>query len=183
MFPARPDALHLAARSTWENNTLDDVMPDIVFRSYRDSDLQTCLEMFDANCPDFFAQNERQEYQSFLESIHDGYEICEVDGRSCGAFGVFDDESNQMRIRWILLDLGMHGLGIGSKIMTRIVEVARDRNVRIIRIAASHKSSSFFARFGASTVQTTKNGWGIGMDRVDMELPIKATREPTSSDG
>lgn len=144
----------------------------MIFRQYCNSDYQACTDIFDANCPEFFAPNERQEYEVFLKDVSEGYEVCEVDGRVCGAFGLFGDGQSVKILNWILLDPQTQGIGVGSKIMERVVHLGRASETRIVRIAASHKSAPFFARFGANATSSTKDGWGPGMDRVDMELPL-----------
>ena len=147
-------------------------MSIINFRTYRDADRQACTSIFDANCPEFFAPNERQEYEEFLERVPGDYEVCEVDGKVLGAFGLFVDGENIKTLNWILLDPQTQGIGVGSTIMERVMQLGRTSQTRVVKIAASHKSAPFFARFGASTTSFTKNGWGPGMDRVDMELPL-----------
>ena len=147
-------------------------MTNITFRPYRDADRQACISIFDANCPEFFAPNERQEFEEFLERISGGYEVCEVDGEVLGAFGLFVDSENMKTLNWILLDPQTQGIGVGSMIMERVIQMGRTTQTKAVKIAASHKSAPFFARFGASTTSLTKNGWGPGMDRVDMELPL-----------
>lgn len=147
-------------------------MTNITFRPYRDADRQACISIFDANCPEFFAPNERQEFEEFLERISGDYEVCEVDGEVLGAFGLFVDSENMKRLNWILLDPQSQGIGVGSSIMERVIQMGRTTQTKAVKIAASHKSAPFFARFGASTTSLTKNGWGPGMDRVDMELPL-----------
>ena len=57
----------------------------VVFRPYCSTAFQACTDIFDANCPEFFAPNERQEYEEFLTDVSHGYEVCEVDGRVLGA--------------------------------------------------------------------------------------------------
>lgn len=64
----------------------------------------------------------------------------------------------------------MQGRGLSSVIMARILERARISGVRVLHIAASHKSAPFFTRFGAETGPETLDGWGPGMHRVYMEL-------------
>jgi N-acetylglutamate synthase-like GNAT family acetyltransferase len=147
-------------------------MTNITFRPYRNADRQACTSIFDANCPEFFAPNERQEYEEFLERVSGDYEVCEVDGKILGAFGLFDDGENMKTLNWILLDPQTQGIGVGSTIMERVIQLSRTSQTRVVKIAASHKSAPFFARFGASTTSLTKNGWGPGMDRLDMELPL-----------
>ena len=145
-------------------------MTNITFRPYCNADHQACTSIFNANCPEFFAPNERQEYEDFLEGVPGNYEVCEVDGRVLGAFGLFDDSENMKVLNWILLDPQTQSIGIGSKIMERVIQLSRTSQTGMVKIAASHKSAPFFARFGATTTSLTKNGWGPGMDRVDMEL-------------
>ena len=145
-------------------------MTNITFRPYCNADHQACIRIFDANCPEYFAPNERQEYEEFLEGLSGDYEVCEVDGRVLGGFGLFNNGENVKMLNWILLDPQTQGIGVGSKIMERVIQLSRTSQTRVVKIAASHKSAPFFARFGATTTSSTKNGWGPGMDRVDMEL-------------
>jgi len=145
-------------------------MTNISFRPYRTTDREACTELFDANCPAFFAPNERQEYLGFLESVSDGYEVCEINGKVVGAFGLFVDGKNANALNWIMLDPQTHGIGVGSKIMERVVQLGRASQAEVVNIAASQKSAPFFARFGATVTLVTRSGWGPGMDRVDMEL-------------
>lgn len=147
-------------------------MVDIQFRQYGRADLQACIDIFDSNCPDFFAPNERQEYTEFLDEVPENYEVCEVDGQVLGAFGLLDGGKNEKTLNWIMLDPRTQGVGIGMKIMERVIHLGRESEAKIVRIAASHKSAPFFARFGATTTASTRNGWGPGMHRVDMELPL-----------
>jgi GNAT superfamily N-acetyltransferase len=79
---------------------------------------------------------------------------------------------NVKTLCWIMLDPRTQGIGIGSKIMERAIHLARASQTDVVKIAASHKSAPFFAKFGARPVKFTKDGWGPGMDRVDMELPL-----------
>jgi N-acetylglutamate synthase-like GNAT family acetyltransferase len=145
---------------------------NIDFRPYDTSDRSACLEIFDANCPDFFAPNERQDYNRFLENVPDDYVVCEGDGMVMGAFGLLAHSANSKTLSWILLDPQTQGMGVGSKIMERVIQLGQASETKTVRIAASHKSAPFFARFGATTLSTTKEGWGPGMDRIDMLLSL-----------
>jgi len=130
------------------------------------------MSIFDANCPEFFAPNERAEYQQFLAQTPVGYEICEVDGLALGAFGLFDDDPGEKTLNWILLDPRSHGLGVGSKIMERVIQLGRAAEATSIRIAASQKSAPFFEKFGAQVSSTITDGWGPGMHRLDMVMQL-----------
>ena len=142
------------------------------FRPYRSDDLAHCLALFDANCPTYFAPNERLDYQHFLRASPVGYEVCLLDNQVVGGFGVFDDDDGQKVIRWILLSPSTQGKGIGSDMMRRAVRQCRDSAARRLKIATSPRAQSFFARFGAMALATIPDGWGPGMDRVDMEIRL-----------
>lgn len=140
------------------------------FRPFSSADTESCLAIFDANSPAYFAPDERADYESFLETSPDGYEVCEVAGRIVAAFGLMSDDPDGERLNWIMLDPDSKGVGLGSKIMNRVISLGRASQSPLIRIAASHKSAPFFAKFGAVARVRTQDGWGPGMDRVDMEL-------------
>ncbi len=147
-------------------------MSNVTFRSYLPADKDACLQLFDANCPEFFAPNERTDYESFLDANPNTYELCIGEGPVVGAFGLMGHSAHTRDLNWILLDPSSQGLGIGAKIMERVVFNASESGVRVIRIAASHKSAPFFAKFGANEVSVTPNGWGRDMHRVDMKLRL-----------
>ena len=142
------------------------------FRPYGDSDRQACVGIFDLNCPEYFAPNERQDYEEFLGGAPADYEVCEGEGRILGAFGLFADGENTKTLNWIMLDPQTQGMGVGSKIMERVIDLGRVSETKAVRIAASHKSAPFFAKFGATTISSSKDGWGPGMDRIDMVLSL-----------
>ncbi len=147
-------------------------MDGIEFRSYLESDQSACLALFDANCPEFFAPNEREDYLRFLNATPAGYTVCAVPGGVVGAFGVFPQCSDVVSLNWILLDPGSQGMGIGSAIMARVLARARSQVAVSVQIAASHKSAPFFSRFGAVAESTIEHGWGAGMHRVNMQLKL-----------
>jgi hypothetical protein len=74
---------------------------DVTFRSYNSADCQACTDIFDANCPGFFAPNERQEYDKFPADVPTGYEVCEFDGGVRGAFGVIGAGQNDKQLKWV----------------------------------------------------------------------------------
>ncbi len=140
------------------------------FRSYRSDDRAECLRLFDANCPEFFAPNERADYEGFLDAVADDYEVCTVEERVVGAFGLRPHEAGGVALRWIVVSVELQGQGIGSAMMQRVFERARAAAATHLYIGASHKSAPFFARFGARETARLPNGWGPGMHRIDMLL-------------
>ncbi len=147
-------------------------------RDFHAGDAQACLALFDANCPQFFAPNERADYEAFLVAPPPGYRVL-VDGEQViAAFGLIRRAGRNAALNWILIDPHRQRAGLGSTVMKDVLESARAAGERAIDIAASQHSAPFFARFGAVEQRHTPDGWGPGMHRIDMRLPLVPAEGP-----
>lgn len=147
------------------------MIPHFVF--YEPRYRRACLALFDANCPEFFAPNERADYECFLNEADGAYRVCLAESEVVGAFGVIArGQPDRVRLNWIMIDSRHQGAGLGRAIMIETTVVAHAAKARVVDIAASHRSAPFFARFGASEVTRTEHGWGPGMHRIDMGMLI-----------
>lgn len=142
------------------------------FRTYLSSDRESCLAIFDANTPKFFAVNERLDYSEFLDSVPERYEVCLSGDSVIAAFGLIGNEPKFKNLNWILISPQFQGSGVGSKLINRVVSIAHKEKLDYIKIAASHLSAPFFAKYGAKPVLEIKDGWGPDMHRIDMELHL-----------
>ncbi|HVU23979.1 MAG TPA: GNAT family N-acetyltransferase [Opitutus sp.] len=140
------------------------------FRPYAPADLPACLGMFDGNCPQFFAPNERADFVAFLSAEPPGYTVCLSENRIVGAFGVLREGPGLM-LRWILLAPDMQRRGLGRVIMERVRATVQAQGGGPLHIGTSQHSAAFFAKCGAQELGRTPDGWGPGMHRVDMVLP------------
>jgi N-acetylglutamate synthase-like GNAT family acetyltransferase len=145
---------------------------NIRFRQYTQHDKKSCLGIFDLNCPEYFAPNERDEYEEFLDEIPNGYQVCLIDDIISGAFGLFKKGKNESRLNWILIDPNTQGTGLGSLFVDKAIQSAKELKTSIIHIATSQEAYKFFQKKGAIIVLETKNGWGPNMDKIEMELHI-----------
>lgn len=142
---------------------------DPQFHPYAPGDRDACLAVFDENCPEFFAPNERADYADFLDRVGATYRVCRRDGRIVGAFGLMPGAApDEAHLNWILISTSAQGAGLGRAIMADVAAQAAQRGATRVAIAASHRSAPFFARFGARELVRTDDGWGPGMHRVDM---------------
>ncbi len=141
------------------------------FEPYRREDRQACLALFDANCPAYFAPNERVDYEAYLDGPPIGYEICRRAGVAVGGFGMARQGGHRHgRLNWILIDPRSQGTGIGTRLMERALERARELGLSVVHISASQHSAPFFSRFAARIVEEIPHGWGPGMHRIEMTL-------------
>ena len=133
------------------------------------------MALFDANAPAYFAHNEREDYEQFLADAPAYYRVCVQDGKVVGAYGLAPEaESSRARIRWIMTAAAQRGAGVGRYMMRQMLAQAAVAEIAILDIAASQKSASFFARYGAVVREQKPEGWGPGLDLVIMELPLDA---------
>lgn len=142
------------------------------FRDFMAADRTSCLLLFDMNCPAYFAPNERDDYAQFLETHASQYKVCLLDGHIVGADGLYATDADNRALHWILFSPAIHGFGLGSMVMSRVIDEAKASNASLLHISASHKSAPFFARFGATELSTTTDGWGPGMHRVEMRIAL-----------
>ena len=144
-----------------------------MIRDYTTADRYSCLALFDANCPAFFAVNEREDYQRFLEQREpgDGYRVVEADGDVVAAFGVMRHDQ-QTWLNWILVSPDLQRGGIGQLMMADAMSMARALCSPALSIAASQYSAPYFARFGAEELSFTEHGFGPDMHRIDMRLDL-----------
>ncbi|SON52067.1 GNAT family N-acetyltransferase [Vibrio tapetis] len=144
----------------------------ISFKAFTPSNKNACLRIFDANCPTYFAENERADYAAFLENNPEGYDVCVYNNDIVGAYGLCGSDQEFRELNWILISPSAQGIGIGHEFLSRAIESARSLNLTQIKIAASHLSAPFFAKYGALEICEIPDGWGLGMHRIDMELNL-----------
>jgi GNAT superfamily N-acetyltransferase len=143
------------------------------FAAYTPAQREICLALFDTNCPEFFAPNERADYAKFLDNIGDEYLLCVLYDEIVGAFGLVNGSGvEDAHLNWIMVDPASQGSGIGRAIMMETRRIAQGRGRSVVHIAASHRSAPFFSRFGANQVTYTVDGWGPDMHRIDMEWSL-----------
>lgn len=140
------------------------------FRAFKENDRAACLKLFDQNCPEYFAPNERKGYMQFLTDGAQHYLVCQLAERVIGGYGLYPTDEGASTLRWILLAPSAQGGGLGTLIMSRVIAAVRASGRSPLLIGASHKSAPFFARFGAAEISREKDGWGPGMHRVEMRL-------------
>ena len=149
------------------------VSTEVIFVDYEGAYFFECLRLFDENCPQYFAKNEKSEYVGFLKSNPQGYVVAISEEKVVAAFGLIDTpDARRARLSWIMVSPNSKGSGMGMKMITHAKSTAIENEVAAIDIAASHLSAPFFQKFGAAELNEVPNGWGPGMQRIDMELRL-----------
>ena len=148
-------------------------MAPLTYTVYQRRYRHLCVALFEQNCPQYFAVEERGDYAQFLDSAPENYWL--VGGANdCVACYGLTIQGSDASINWIMVDSTAHRRGIGSAMIARAFSIFTDHSVTHLKVATSQHAVRFFARFGLTERSRTMNGWGLGMHRIDMELGFRA---------
>ena len=77
---------------------------------------------------------------------------------------------NIMRIRYMAVDECMRGMGLGSAIITRLLNYAVQHNAELCWLNARDKACSFYQKHGFEIVEETETGLNIPHFRMEKRL-------------
>ena len=155
------------------------------FKPYSQDNMAACLELFDLNCPSFFAREERSDYSYFLQqlpdsrSTHNVYLLGWREQRLIACFGVARVSSETCALTWIMVHPEYQRQRCGEEMMAQLFTLAAAADYRKVVVSTSQHADQFFARFGAITLRSQNDGWGPGMHRVDMEIILPSVNTLT----
>ena len=155
------------------------------FKPYSQDGMAACLELFDLNCPRFFAREERSDYSHFLQqlpdsrSTHSVYLLGWREQRLIACFGMARVSSETCALTWIMVHPEYQRQGCGEEMMAQLFTRAAAARYRKVAVSTSQHADQFFARFGAVTLRSQNDGWGPGMHRVDMEISLPSVHTLT----
>lgn len=145
------------------------------FKEYTPQDYQDCLELFELNCPSFFAEEEREDYTRYLESNNDVYLLGYQGSSLVCCFGIGDISKDVSSLTWIMVHPGHHRGGYGREMMSYFLGHVKEQSKKKVLVSTSQHAEAFFGKYGAKRLKFTEDGWGKGMHRIDMEIPLAST--------
>ena len=145
---------------------------ELTFRVYDPSHIETCLSLFDSNCPAFFAAEERRDYFEFLSAAPLNY-FLGLDGNNvvC-AFGYSATSDERPSLNWIMVAPAYQKSGAGNAMMGLYIDYLVANQKQFGSISTSQHAEHYFQRYGALRIGYEEHGWGEGMHRVEMLLPV-----------
>ena len=146
------------------------------FEPYTALSFHECLALFELNCPVFFADEEREDYRRYLETHEDVYLLGYDQGSLVCCFGIADISEDVSSLTWIMVHPDYHRAGYGKEMMAFLLAYVEQQSKQRILVSTSQHAEAFFARYGATRLDFTADGWGKGMHRIDMEISL-AQRE------
>ena len=150
----------------------------LAFRLYDPSQIEACLNLFDSNCPAFFATEERRDYFDYLSAPPLNYFLGLDGSKVVCAFGYSAASEEHPSLNWIMVTPAYQRLGAGSAMMGRYIDYLVTNQKQFGSISTSQHAEPYFQRYGAVRIGYEEHGWGDGMHRVEMLLPVADKLQP-----
>nr|WP_295931828.1 GNAT family N-acetyltransferase [uncultured Dyadobacter sp.] len=158
----------------------------MTIRAYKPTDYAECIEAFHSNEPEFFAEQELEEFRTLLEDLADikkgdfasstHYFVVETAGRvaACAGFYLPPDGGPAMLV-WGMVARRFHRQGIGKLLLTfRLDKIQELHPGTPVILDTTQWSYPFFEKLGFRITKITSDFYAPGLDRYDMvrDAPI-----------
>lgn len=142
-------------------------------RTYVKSDKDALVQIFHSNCPRYFVESDESDFVDFLDVYADeNYLVAEVEGKVIGCGGHYT-KGDIHGIAWVMFESG----SIGTKqLLSTCDEFYQAIEQRIeaegklynIVVYTTQLMIKLFSRYGFEVGEVTKDGFGEGLDEVQM---------------
>ncbi|MEQ8245678.1 GNAT family N-acetyltransferase [Fulvivirga sp.] len=144
-------------------------------RPYSPDDKQILVELLKLNIPDYFAPEELNDFEEYLENHLEYYYVVEDSYHIVGAGGInTTDRADTVRISWDFFHPESQGHGFGSELLNYRIETIKKMNtVKVIEVRTSQLAYKFYQKSGFELMEIKKDFWAAGFDLYQMRLLIK----------
>jgi N-acetylglutamate synthase-like GNAT family acetyltransferase len=153
---------------------------------YTPEDEKECLAIFDSNTLSYFAAQERETFQGFLNRLAAPYSYFVV--RDAGAKivacgGIKLEPSNQLaKLRWDMVSAELHHQSIGTFLtLSRLDRICQFQEIRTTSLHTSQHSYKFYEKMGFIVQHIIPDGIVPGMDEYFMQLNLDEGRRQVIS--
>jgi ribosomal protein S18 acetylase RimI-like enzyme len=143
------------------------------WRDYKTEDKAACLEVFQSNVPDYFAQSELGEVTRLLDEGLCPYMVVEHEGNQIIASGGIwiDPVEKTATLCWIMVERQYHGLGIGRMLVLTLLNLLRQFPfVELVKLDTSQHTTVFYEKLGFAKCGFIENYYTDGLHRYDMTM-------------
>lgn len=150
-------------------------------RPYTANDHSSCMEIMRSNTPAFFAENEVELFDRWLEAQEVGrlehpvsekevYFVLEKDHviLGCGGYLLVKD-TNEIFLAWGMVHRQYHGTGLGKALLEfRIDAISTNHPDRVIALSTTQDIAPFFQKYGFRITHVKPRYYSSTLDRVEM---------------
>lgn len=151
----------------------------MILRPYTPADRDACLTILASNIPDFVLPRELAEYAEWLDracapGAEDPCEyLVDTDLRCAGGIS-FADTAPVATLSWGIVRRDLHRSGLGRALLREGLARIRARGVTQVLMDTSDASVGFFLRHGFVVTGRVRDGYGPGVDLLDLTLDLTA---------
>ena len=110
-------------------------MRKLEIKKYKSRDFDYCMEIFELNCPKYFAESEREDCKKYLSSNQDHYLVGLFDKKVVAAFGIAELSEKIAAIRWIMIHPSFQRKGNGKELMRFVIKNSNDKKNDTLNIS------------------------------------------------
>lgn len=135
-------------------------------RPYSKTDSGELLTILDLNTPQYFAIEERRDFEIYLEKEIDDYFVITIDETIVGSGGInYDHKNGIAKISWDIISPLYHGQGIGTKLLHYRIDHLKTKYPKLsIVVRTSQVAYRFYEKNSFELVEIQKDYWAKGFD-------------------
>ncbi len=152
-------------------NTFMKQNDSIVIRKYQPTDKDDVLNLMKLNTPDFFAEEEADDLNDYLDNEIEMYYVLLVDEIVVGCGGInFAENKTIGKISWDIIHPDFKCKSLGTILLRYRIEVLKAiSSVGKITVRTSQVAYKFYEKQGFVLNEIKKNYWAEGFDMYSME--------------
>ena len=147
-------------------------MTDIItIREYETKDKNEVINLIKLNTPKYFAVDEEEDLNKYLETERELYYVLLYDKKIVGCGGInFSDDNTTGKISWDILHPDYQGKSLGTRLLKhRIDKLNSIDGIQKITVRTSQVAYKFYEKQGFELFEIKKNYWAEGFDMYNME--------------
>ncbi len=148
----------------------------INIREYEINDKNEVINLIRLNTPEYFAVDEEEDLNKYLEIERELYYVLLYDQKIVGCGGInFTDNNTIGKISWDILHPAYQGKSLGTKLLQhRIAKLNSIDGIQKIIVRTSQLAYKFYEKQGFELFEIKKDYWAKGFDMYNMEYKRKS---------
>ena len=148
----------------------------ITIREYDTKDKNEVINLIRLNTPEYFAVDEEEDLNKYLETERELYYVLLYDQKLVGCGGInFADNNTTGKISWDILHPDYQGKSLGTKLLKhRIDKLNSIEGIQKITVRTSQVAYKFYEKQGFELFEIKKDYWAEGFDMYNMEYKQKS---------
>jgi ribosomal-protein-alanine N-acetyltransferase len=145
---------------------------NVAIRAYSKTDQVHVLDLLKLNTPDFFSEDEKEDFIYYLENEIEQYFVLEYDQTIIGCGGInFAENYTIGKISWDILHPKYQRKGFGNLLLTYRIDILKSiKSIQTISVRTSQLAYKFYEKLGFNLIEVNKDFWAEGFDLYRMEF-------------